>query len=200
MILALHRRQGIYKNQSLPLPDHRPSAPPLNAPPKCLEDGPFSRRRCISPFSTFSLSTTSRLSPSSIGLAGSWLCLPCSRCVPRSESQTLSAYQLSSSQSVKLDGYEAVESFLSRFSSRCRIYIRSLYVSMRPDQLMQQCDCALSQTDLLVALLSTCTTIRSLTLYVFGSTQKHLIPPFARLIHLTSLFIGNIAPEQLMPL
>ena len=71
---------------------------------------------------------------------------------------------------------------------------------MRPDQLMQQCDCALSQTDLLVALLSTCTTIRSLTLYVFGSTQKHLIPPFARLIHLTSLFIGNIAPEQLMPL
>jgi hypothetical protein len=71
---------------------------------------------------------------------------------------------------------------------------------MRPNQVMQQCDCASSQTDLLVVLLSTCTMIQSLTLYVFGSPRKHIIPPFARLIHLTSLFIGNIAPEQLMPL
>lgn len=105
-----------------------------------------------------------------------------------------------SSQSVKLDGYEAAESFLSRFPSRCRIYIRSLYVSMRPDQGTQQFRCVSSQTDLLVALLSTCTMVQSLTLYLFGSTQKHIIPSFARLIHLTSLSIGNIAPEQWMPL
>lgn len=105
-----------------------------------------------------------------------------------------------SSQSVKLDGFEAVESFLSWFPSRCRIYIRSLYVSMRPNEVMQQSDSASSQTDLLVILLSTCTTIQSLTLCVFGSPQKHIVPPFARLIHLTSLFIGNVAPEQLMPL
>ena len=65
---------------------------------------------------------------------------------------------------------------------------------------MQDHSRASSQTDLLVILLSTCTMIQSLTLYLFGSPQKHIIPPFARLIHLTSLFIGNIAPEQLMPL
>ena len=42
--------------------------------------------------------------------------------------------------------------------------------------------------------------IQSLTLKVFGSVQKHIIPPFARLVHLTSLSIGNDAPEALMPL
>ena len=105
-----------------------------------------------------------------------------------------------SSQSVKLDGFEAVESFLSRFPSGCRTYIRSLYVSMRPNEVTEQWDCTSSQTDLLVILLSTCTAIQSLTLYVFGSPQKHIIPPFAGLIYLTSLFIGNVAPEQLMPL
>ena len=105
-----------------------------------------------------------------------------------------------SSQSVKLDGFEAVESFLSWFPPRCRIYIRSLYVSMRPSQVMEQCDWAPSQTDPLVTLLSTCTAIQSLTLYVFGSPQKHIVPPFARLTHLTSLFIGNVASEHLMPL
>jgi hydroxyacyl-ACP dehydratase HTD2-like protein with hotdog domain len=105
-----------------------------------------------------------------------------------------------SSQSVKLDGYEAVESFLSRFPSGCRIYVRTLYVSMRPNEVMQQYDCTSSQTDLLVILLSTCTTIQSLTLYVFGSPHKHIVPPFAGLIHLTSLSIGNVASEQLMPL
>lgn len=106
----------------------------------------------------------------------------------------------SSFQSVKLDGFEAVGSFLSRFPSRCRTHIRSLYVSMRPNEVVKECDCASAQTDLLVILLSTCTMIQSLTLYLLGSPQKHIIPPFARLIHLTSLFIGNIAPEQLMPL
>ena len=110
---------------------------------------------------------------------------------------SLHANSLSSSQSVKLDGYEAVESFLSRFPSRSRICIRSLHVSTRPNQLEQQHP---SQTDLLVALLSTCTMIQSLTLYVFGSVQKHIIPPFARLVHLSSLSIGNVAPEALMPL
>lgn len=71
---------------------------------------------------------------------------------------------------------------------------------MRPNELIQQHSPAPSQTDLLVALLSTCTMIQSLTLLVYGSTQKHIIPPFARLVHLTSLFIGNVAPEQLMPM
>lgn len=103
----------------------------------------------------------------------------------------------SPSQAVKLDGYEAVESFLYRFPPRCRVCIRSLYVSMRPEQLGHPPP---SQTDLLVALLSTCTMVQSLTLYVYGSTQKHIIPPFARLINLTSLFIGNVADEQQMPL
>lgn len=103
-------------------------------------------------------------------------------------------------KSVKLDGYDAVEIFLSRFPSACRIYIRSLFISMRPKEVTQQCHPVASQTDLLVILLSTCTMIRSLTLYLFGSPQKHIVPPFARLIHLTSLFIGNVAPEQLMPL
>ena len=103
-------------------------------------------------------------------------------------------------QSVKLDGYEAVETFISRFPPTCRIYIRSLLVSMRPQEELRQYDCAGSQTDLLVTLLSTCTMIQSLSLYVLGSPQKHIIPPFARLIHLTSLSIGNIASEQLMPL
>lgn len=106
-----------------------------------------------------------------------------------------------SPQSVKLDGYPVVESFLSRFPSACRIYIRSLFVSMRPqDSVTQQCDCAASQTDLLVILLSTCTMIQSLVLYVFGSPQKHIVPSFTRLTHLTSLSIGTVAPEQLMPL
>jgi len=107
---------------------------------------------------------------------------------------------LSPSQSVRLDGYEAVESFLSRFPSRSRICIRSLHVSTRPNQLEQQHPSRSSQTDLLVALLSTCTMIQSLTLYVFGSIQKHVIPPFARLVHLSSLSIGNVASEALMPL
>jgi len=119
------------------------------------------------------------------------------RAFDRNPSYTDSTF---SSQSVKLDGFEVVESFLSRFPSRCRTYIRSLHVSMRPNQVMQQCDCASSQTDFLVILLSTCTTIQFLTLYVFGSPQKHIVPPFATLIHLTSLSIGNVAPEQLMPL
>jgi len=113
---------------------------------------------------------------------------------------SLHANPLSSSQSVKLDGYEAAESFLSRFPSRSRICIRSLHVSTRPSQPGQQHPSALSQTDLLVALLSTCTMIQSLTLYVFGSMQKHIIPPFSRLDHLTALFIGNVASETLMPL
>lgn len=103
-------------------------------------------------------------------------------------------------QSVKLDCYEQVEAFVSRFPTACRTYIRSLHVSMRPNQVANECDYASSQTDLLVILLSTCMMIQSLTLYVFGSPQKHIIPPFARLGHLTSLSIGNDAPEQLMPL
>lgn len=103
-------------------------------------------------------------------------------------------------QSVKLDGYEVVETFLSRFPNTCRAYIRSLTVSMRPQEVTPQCDCAASQTDLLVILLSTCTMIQSLTLQLFGSPQKHIVPPFARLSHLTSLSIGTVAPEQLMPL
>ena len=112
----------------------------------------------------------------------------------------LHANSLSSSQSVKLDGYEAVESFLSRFPSRSRISIRSLHVSTRPNQLEQQHPPASSQTDLLVALLSTCTIIQSLTLQVNGPLQKHIIPPFARLVHLTSLSIENVASEALTPL
>jgi len=145
---------------------------------------------------------TSRFSPSSAGFADSSRSLHCSRCVPPDCNPKQCPYTDCTlySQSVKLDGFEAVESFLSRFPPRCRTYIRSLYVSMRPNQVVQQCDCASSQTDLLVILLSTCTMIQSLTLYVLGSPQKHIIPQFARLIHLTALFIGNVAPEQLMPL
>ena len=105
-----------------------------------------------------------------------------------------------SPQSVKLDGYEVVETFLSRFSLTCRPHIQSLFVSMRPQEVTQKCDCAASQTNLLVILLSTCTMIQSLTLYVYGSPQKHIVPPFARLSHLTSLFIGTVAPEQLIQL
>jgi hypothetical protein len=119
---------------------------------------------------------------------------PCFR--PRSKLSLLTF----SPQSVKLDGYEVVETFLSRFPSACRTHIRSLFVSMRPQEVTQECDCAASQTDLLVTLLSTCTIIQSLTLYVYGSPQKHIVPPFTRLTHLTSLFIGTVAPEQLMPL
>ena len=118
---------------------------------------------------------------------------------PRSK-LCLHANSMLSPQSVKLDGYEVVETFLSRFSPTCRTHIRSLFVSMRPQEVTQECDCAASQTDLLVVLLSTCTMIQSLTLYVYGSPQKHIVPPFARLSHLTSLFIGTVAPEQLMPL
>jgi hypothetical protein len=112
---------------------------------------------------------------------------------PRSNSVRIPT---ASPQSVKLDGYEVVETFLSRFPSTCRTHIRSLHVSMRPQEVTQQCDCAASQTDLLVILLSTCTMIQSLTLYVYGSMQKHIVPPFARLIHLTSLFIGTVAPSS----
>lgn len=122
------------------------------------------------------------------------------RCLPRPNLCPHANHVFSLSQSVKLDGYQVVEAFLSRFPSTCRTHIRSLFVSMRPQELTQEYDCAASQTDLLVILLSTCTMIQSLTLYLFGSPQKHIVPPFARLIHLTSLFIGTVAPEQLMPL
>jgi len=122
------------------------------------------------------------------------------RCLHPKSKLCLRTNSTSPSQSVKLDGFEDVELFLSRFPSRCRIYIRSLHVSMQPNEVTRQSYRASSQTDLLVDLLSTCTMIQSLTLYVFGSPRGDIIPPFARLTHLTSLFIGNVAPEQLMPL
>lgn len=101
-------------------------------------------------------------------------------------------------KNVNLDGHDSVIGFLAQVHFRYFAYIRSLVISFRPEKLAHTCPPP--QTDLLILILNHAIMLQQLTLYLYGSPGKHLIPCFTKLANLTTLHMGNIAPESLMPL
>lgn len=100
-------------------------------------------------------------------------------------------------QNVKLDGHDHVATFLSEVPTRYCAYIRGLEVSFRPGDVIHPSP---TQSDFIILLLQRCPMIQRLTLHMFGSPAKSIIPSFTKLLNLSSLHVGNIAPESLMPL
>jgi len=100
-------------------------------------------------------------------------------------------------RNVKLDGHDHVISFFSQVPTRYCTHVRHLHASFRPSDTSHPVP---TQTDLIVLLLNRCRSIQHLTLQVYGSPGKQIIPCFAKLWNLRSLRIVNIAPEALMPL
>jgi hypothetical protein len=100
-------------------------------------------------------------------------------------------------QIVKLDGHDHVISFFSQVPAHYCTHVRHLHASFRPSDISHLVP---TQTDLIVLLLNRCRSIQHLTLQVYGSPGKQIIPCFTKLWNLRSLRIVNIAPEALIPL
>ncbi|KAH9477408.1 hypothetical protein JR316_0009621 [Psilocybe cubensis] len=100
---------------------------------------------------------------------------------------------------VKLDDYEAIESFIENVPRDYRSYIEELEIST---QHATNCMPVLPRVraDTVISLLSSSPRLSKLVMRVSGSLDKSIISPFPYLQNLKSISIANCGDEQRAPL
>ncbi|GBE77840.1 hypothetical protein SCP_0107220 [Sparassis crispa] len=101
-------------------------------------------------------------------------------------------------RSVKIQSYEALQTYLSTVPSSYSHYIRRLHVCTKLDQSVPHAPVIGRRivTDTVIDLLAHCSQLEQLTLCLEGSLSKNIIPLFGDLRSLTNLSIHHCGDEN----